>query len=268
MSDKNYEKEWPVVERFLAIFGVTRPQLSNPNRGLKKDSGVDVVWATDRGAVAFQVTEFHADRGLAPGQRSSRLRQVEASKAASGRPYTMAGVIDPVPGLVAAITEKVARTAHADRQRFPERILLIGSSLPHNGAVATFILDRALEEKLAQLNAATHELLSHSVFDSVYIFNVLSLDGSPAVYNWDRENGWRRLAALQQAVEEAESAGLETIRFLNSLPRLESMTRIVYDDGLGHDFFPALMAATPADRDLTPAEITSFEREYRRQRGL
>ena len=116
---------------------------------------------------------------------------------------------------------------------------MIGSSLPHNGAVATFILDRALEEKLAQLNAATHELLSHSVFDSVYIFNLLSLDGSAAVYNWDRENGWRRLAARQQAVEEAESAGLETIRFLNSLPRLESMTRIVYDDELGPDFFPA-----------------------------
>jgi hypothetical protein len=45
------------------------------------------------------------------------------------------------------------------------------------------------------------------------------------------------------------------------------MTRIVYDDGLGPDFFPALMAATAADRDLTPAEIASFEREYRRQRG-
>jgi hypothetical protein len=215
MSDKNYEKEWPVVEQFLAMFRVTRPQLSNPNPAGGADTGFDVVWTTHRGVVAFQVTEFHADRGLAPGQQSSRLRQVEASKAASGHPYTMAGRVDPIPGLVAAITEKVARTARVDPQWFP--ILLIGSSLPHNGPVATFIPGHALEEKLPQLNAATHELLAHSVFDAVYILNVLSLDGSPAVYNWDWENGWRRLGVRQQATSKAESSGLDVIKFLNSL---------------------------------------------------
>jgi len=179
----------------------------------------------------------------------------------------MAGRMNPIPGLVAAITEKVARTAHADRQRFPERILLIGSSLPHNGTVATFILDRAFEEKLPHLNAATHDLLTHSVFDAVYILNVLSLEGSPAVYNWDRENGWQRLGASRQATAKAESSGFDVIKFLNSLPPLEAMTRIEYDDGLGPDFVPALIAAFP-HRDPSQAEITVFEREYRRRRAL
>ncbi len=266
MSTNNYEKERPVVEGFLAMFGITRPQLRNPNLALKNDSGADVAWAANGGDIGFQVTEFHSDKGLVPGQESSRLRQVEASVAAGGRPYAMAGVLDPIPGLLATITEKVARTAHADRHRFRELVLLIASSLPHNGVVATFIWDRILEVKLSQLKAETHELLSCSVFDCAYILNVLSLDGTPAVYKWDRENGWRRLGSWQHPATEAESSGLQTIRLLQALGGPEPGPGSL-SDGLGPNFLPELLEAS-RDRDLTVDEIQAFERSFRERHRL
>jgi hypothetical protein len=253
------------------MFGITGPQLSDPNAGLKKDSGADVAWTVDGGDIAFQVTEYHSDRGLAPGQRASRLRQVEKAKAASGRPYTMAGRLDPIPGIVSSVTEKVARAAHADRQRFPELILLIASSLPHDGAVATFLWDVALEANLPRLNAAAHELLSRSAFDSAYILNVLSLDGAPAVYQWDREDGWRRLGPAPSnngdgQPTEAESSGLQAIRLLQALGGPEPAPGSL-SDGLGANFFPELLEAS-RDRDLTLDEIKAFERSFRKRHGL
>jgi hypothetical protein len=67
----DYETERAVVERFLAIFGVTKPRLGNPNAGLRNDSGADVVWTVDGCDSGFQVTECHSDKGAAANRKGS-----------------------------------------------------------------------------------------------------------------------------------------------------------------------------------------------------
>jgi hypothetical protein len=146
-------------------------------------------------------------------------------------------------------------------------ILLIASSLPHNGVVATFIWDPALETKLPRLNAETNEQLSSSVFDSAYILNMLSLDGTPTVYKWDREKGWQqRVRSRQQPAAETGSAGLQTIRLLQALGGPEPGPGSL-SDGLGPNFLPELLEAS-RDRDLTADEIQAFERSFRERRRL
>src|SRR6266852_223977 len=139
----SYETERALVERLLAVFGVTEPCLSNPNAGLTNESGADVMWILDGRDIGFQVSEYHSDKGAEPKQKGSNLRRVEKAKAASGRPYTMAVGLDPIRALVSVLAQKVDRATRADRQRFRELILLIASSLPHDGAGATFLLDAA-----------------------------------------------------------------------------------------------------------------------------
>ncbi len=261
----SYATERDIVARFLSAFGITGPRLSDPNAGLKKDTGADVVWTRDGWGIGFQVTEYHSDKGLGPNQKGSQLRRAEKAKAASGGPYGMWVGLDPIPALFSTIAQKVDQATRPDRQRFCEVILIIAASLPHDGVGSTSLLDPALGPKLPNLNAATHDLLVHSAYDSAYIFNILSIEGTPVVYKWDRENGWRRLRARQRSTAKAESSGFDVIKFLNSLPPLEAMTRIEYHDGLGPDFFPELLAAFP-DREATPDEITTFERSFRARR--
>jgi hypothetical protein len=118
------------------------------------------------------------------------------------------------------------------------------------------------------LTAATHDLLARSAYDSAYIFNILSIEGTRVVYQWDRESGWRRHASSNPRSEhpatESENADLQTIRLLRSLggpqPGPGSLT-----DGLGPDFFPELLAAFP-DRGPTLDEIAAFERAFRERR--
>ena len=43
----SYATERDIVARFLSAFGITSPRLSDPNAGLKKDTGADVVWTRD-----------------------------------------------------------------------------------------------------------------------------------------------------------------------------------------------------------------------------
>ena len=263
----SYATEREIIARFLSVFGITSPRLNDPNAGLKKDTGADVVWTHDEGQTAFQVTEYHSDKGLGPNQKGSQLRRAEKAKAATGRPYGMWVRPDPIPALLSTITQKVGAATRPDRQRFREAILVIAASLPHDGAAATALVDLGLESELPRLNAATHDLLLHSAYDSAYIFNMLSLEGTPVVYKWDREKEWWRLGARQRSTAKAESSGFDAIEFLNSLPPLEAMTRIEHDDGLGPDFLPELLAAFP-DREPTPAEIAAFERAFRARRTM
>ncbi len=55
------------------------------------------------------------------------------------------------------------------------------------GHLRSFVFS-ALERHLPRLTAATHEFLSRSAYNSAYIFNMLSLQGTPVVYEWDRES--------------------------------------------------------------------------------
>jgi len=234
---------------------------------MAKDTGADVAWSLDEGDIGFQVTEFHSDKGLAANQRGSQLRRAEKAKAASGRPYAMSVGLNPIPALVSAIAQKVGRAVRPDRQRFRKVLLVIAASLPHDGVGATIFLDATLEPKLPHLNAATHDLLSDSSYDSAYIFNMLSLEGTSVIYEWERNSGWSRRGPASsnerygQSTAESDNAGLQTIRLLRSFggprPGAGSLT-----DGLGPDFLSELLEAF-AHREPAPHEIEAFERSYR-----
>ena len=255
----SYATERDIVERFLSLLNITNPRLSDPNAGLKTDTGADVSWKVDEGQIGFQVIEFHSDNRLAPKQGGSQLRRAEKTKAASGRPYTMAVRLDPIPALVSAIVRKVNLAARLDRHRFYKVILVVAASLPHDSPGATFLLDDEFESKLTHLNVATHELLASSAYDSAYIFNMLSLGGTPVVYEWERGNGWRRRGSA--AAEESSKASLQAIQLLGALggpqPAPGSLS-----DGLGQEFLSELLEAF-ADREPTLYEIEAFERFYR-----
>jgi len=264
----SYATEREIVAQFLSVFGIDGCRLTDPNAGLKKDTGADVVWTREDGEIGFQITEYHSDKGLGPNRKGSQLRRAEKAKAASGRPYGMWVNPDPIPALVSAIAQKVGEATRPDRRRFREVILLIAASLPHNGVGSTFLLDFVLESKLPQLNAATHDLRLHNAYDAAYIFNLLSLEGRPVVHEWGSGSGWRRHRPLnkraQHPVIESDQAGLQTIRLL----RLHGMPQPgpgSLTDGLGPDFFPALLTAFP-DREPNPAEIMAFERSFRGRR--
>jgi hypothetical protein len=260
----SYETERDVVERFLLAQGISRPRLSDPNQEQDVDTGADVLWTTDRCVVGFQVTEYHSDEGRDPHQRGSRLRHDEKHKAATGGPYAMATVLDPIPAIASRIARKIERARHAQGHRFAELILLIVSSRPQaGGAAAGFLLDMALD--LSRLNAQTHESLC-SVYTCAYIFNMLSLGGTASIYQWTPEGGWVRItlpenAGASQPNAVAQEPGLHTIEFLRSLggpcPAPGSLS-----DGLDATFMQELLE-TIGDRQPTAAEIEAFERSWR-----
>ena len=164
-----------------------------------------------------------------------------------------------IPALVSGIARKVDRATRVDHQRFHKVSLVVSASLPHDGPGATFLLDGELESKLTHLNVATHELLASSVYASAYIFNMLSLEGTPVVYEWERDSGWRRRSF--EGAEDAEKASLQAIQLLRALggpqPAPGSLS-----DGLGPDFLSELLEAF-ADREPALHEIEAFESTYR-----
>jgi hypothetical protein len=128
---------------------------------------------------------FHADEG--PGHGGSVLRATEekTAKQADGRAYAMAGIVDPLPGLVTRVRDKVTIAEDYDRSRCTELWLLIVGQLPRPGAVAsTFALSAALNA--ASLNQHLHELLSGSRFARAYVH--LSLEQT--IYAWSPSEGW------------------------------------------------------------------------------
>jgi len=265
----HYESfERPVVERFLRAGGIADPQLSNPNSP-GQETGADVVWTVDGRDIWFQVTAYHSDRGQDPNYKGSRLRREEMRKAARQQIVGSWAVrLDPIPAIVSAVTEKVIRANGPELQRFrgrfSELILLIVSSIPqHGGTAATFLLDLALD--LPRLNAATHELLSHSSFTSAYTFNILTVSGSPSVYEWTSQSGWIRRGVGPEPDDTEEHVGIQTIRLLRSRgmprPALRSLS-----DGLDATFFPELLEAFPGDRLPTVEEIMAFEHSWREAR--
>jgi hypothetical protein len=118
----SYATEREIIARFLSAFGITGPRLSDPNAGLNKDTGADVLWTRDdEGEIAFQVTEYHSDKGLGPNQKGSQLRRAEKTKAANGRPYTMSVGLDPIPALVSTIAQKDGSSLALSKDRVRHR---------------------------------------------------------------------------------------------------------------------------------------------------
>src|SRR5258706_7156237 len=119
----------------------------------------DVDVAIDGRAIGVELTVFHADEG--PGRKGSVLRATEEkmAKQAGGGHYVIAGIVDPLPGLLTRVLNKVTIAEDYDRSRFAELWLLIVGQFPKPGAVAsTFALSTALNA--ASLNYHLHDLLS------------------------------------------------------------------------------------------------------------
>src|SRR5574337_233485 len=121
----------------------------------------DVNAAIDGRSIGIEATVFHADEGLGPGGSGLRASEEKTAKQAGGRPYAIAGIVDPLPGLTTRIRHKVTIAQEYDRSRFAELWLLIIGQIPKLGAVtSTFALSAALNA--ASLNHHLHELLSGS----------------------------------------------------------------------------------------------------------
>jgi hypothetical protein len=159
----------------------------------------DVDAAIGGRSIGVEVTVFHADEGL--GRRGSVLRATEekAAKQAGGDPYLMWGIIDPLPGLITRINDKVTIAEDYDRRRFDELWLLIVGQFPKPGAVgSTFALSAALNAPC--LNRHLHELLSKSPFARAYLY--LSLEQT--IYAWTPSEGWRLLMGSPEAADGSE----------------------------------------------------------------
>jgi hypothetical protein len=159
----------------------------------------DVDAAIGGRSIGVEVTVFHADEEL--GRRGSVLRATEekAAKQAGGDPYLMWGVIDPLPGLITRIKDKVTIAENYDRSRFDDLWLLIVGQFPKPGAVgSTFALSAALNAP--SLNRYLHELLSKSPFARVYFH--LSIEQT--IYVWTPSEGWRLLMGSPPATGGSE----------------------------------------------------------------
>ncbi len=174
----HHVEEIELTRRLLLALGCARFVLNPSDRP-------DVNAAIDGRSIGIEVTVFHADEGLGPGGSGLRASEEKTAKQAGGRPYTIAGVVDPLPGLTTRIRHKVTIAQDYDRSRFAGLWRLIVGQIPKLGAVtSTFALSAALNA--AYLNHHLHELLSGSPFARVYLH--LSLEQT--IYAWTLTEGW------------------------------------------------------------------------------
>lgn len=144
--------------------------------------------------IGIEVTEFHSDEGQSSrGGSIQRKTEKQINRNASGRPYAMWGVVDPMPALITRIMDKVEKAKHYQIKNFDELWLLIGAAIPQPGAmVSTYILSPALD--LEKLNDCTHNLLRDSPFAKGYL-HVLMGNG---LYQWLRSEKWHVIQAPRE----------------------------------------------------------------------
>ena len=178
MSLRKQQVELELTRRFLTLLG-------HPHAQLEAGDRPDLIAIINVCRIGIEETKFHSDEQ--PGTSGSHLRAEEAKKAkqAKGRPYSVWGVADPLPGIVARIEDKIERATKYDARRYSELWLLISSQLPMPGAVAaTFAFEPFVS--VSRLNETTHGLLSASPFAAAH----LHLAMTHGLYSWSREKQW------------------------------------------------------------------------------
>ncbi|MBI3575409.1 MAG: hypothetical protein HY083_07145 [Gammaproteobacteria bacterium] len=178
MDLQKQHEELELTRRFLVLIG-------HPQAQLEAEDRPDVVALIDGHRIGIEETKFHG--GEQPGTSGSPLRAEEAQKAkqAEGRPYSMWGVADPLPDIVARIRDKIERATKYDASRYSELWLLISSQLPMPGAVAaTFVFEPFVN--VSRLNETTHDLLTASLFAAAH----LHLAMTHSLFSWSREKQW------------------------------------------------------------------------------
>ena len=176
-------EELDLAHRLLVALGHGRGHLTPSDKP-------DVLATITSRRVGIEVTQFHADEQPETQGRGSQARAQEAklSRARPDTPYPMWISIDPVPGLVVRINDKIKLAAGYDRTHFDELWLLVAGGLPKLGSLASTVALPFLVD-LAKLNAATNLLLASSPYDVAYIHTHL-----PAgLFCWLRREGWRQI---------------------------------------------------------------------------
>ena len=171
-------EEVDLAKRLLAALGHTQVALEPSDQP-------DVLAQIAGSKIDIEVTQFHADEQTEATGSSLRATEERLAKQSPGRSYSVWGVANPNPALVARIKDKVLTAARYDTSRFSELWLLISTGIPKLGAIgSTFALPAFIN--IEDLNVSTHELLSGSVFSAVYLHLLLP----HALYCWSREKQW------------------------------------------------------------------------------
>jgi hypothetical protein len=144
----------------------------------------DVLVEIDTKRIAVETTDYHGDEANRGG---SALRRQEEQHAAAGEITGSYGPLDPTPGLVKRINEKVPKSY--DLTNVDELWLVIFSSVPQIGAfTSTFLIPQALD--CNKLSEKTGSSLEKSQFDCCHIF-CFSAHNGPRLYSWKRGDHWR-----------------------------------------------------------------------------
>jgi hypothetical protein len=195
-----HAQELELTRRLLTALGCTDFELSPSDRP-------DIVAAIGGRSIGVEVTVFHSDEGSGRGGSALRASEEKTARRAGHGPYTVAGVVDPLPGLVTRTCEKATVAKDYDRSRFAELWLLIVAQFPKPGAVAsTFALSGALNPR--SLNENLHELLNGSAFGHVYLH--LSLEQT--IYGWTRSEGWQLVKGSPPAEGGSELCFKDVLR--------------------------------------------------------
>jgi hypothetical protein len=178
MSVRKQQEEMELTRRFLRLVGHSQAQLEAADRP-------DVVALIDGCRIGIEETKFHGDERSAASGSLLRAEEMQKNKQAEGQPYSMWADPDPLPGIVARITDKIERATKYDASRYSELWLLISSQLPMPGAVAaTFVFAPFVD--LQRLNERSHHLLATSPFSAVHLHLVITHN----LFSWSREKQW------------------------------------------------------------------------------
>ena len=145
----------------------------------------DIIALIDGMRIGIEETKFHSDEQLENSGSLLRNQEKKTAKLNPNSSYTTAGIIDPLPALIARIRDKITIASNYDTSRFDQLWLLISGQIPELGAVAaTFAIPQFVN--IAALNEATHEILTTSSFSAVHFHLIMS----HTVFTWSQGTKW------------------------------------------------------------------------------
>ena len=164
--------------RFLRTVGHVNAILETSDRP-------DIIALINGMRIGIEETKFHGDEQLESSGSALRKQEEKIARLNPNKPYTAAGVVDPVPALIARIGDKVDIASNYNVSRFDQLWLLISGQIPKLGAIATTCMIPEFVNTIA-LNEATHEILTTSAFTKVHIHLIMSR----TVFTWSKETKW------------------------------------------------------------------------------
>lgn len=160
----------------------------------------DVIALIDGMRIGIEETKFHSDEQMENTGSALRNQEEKTARLNPNSSYTTAGVIDPLPALIARISDKTTIASGYDTSQFDQLWLLISGQIPKLGAVtATFAIPQFVN--IAALNETTHEILRNSSFSAVHFHLIMS----HTVFTWSKETKWYQSVPCGHLNEEIET---------------------------------------------------------------